>query len=184
MWKCVKSYFCVRSVLVHTAGGYTDNTAAFIYWSSVQWPVNLGVLIQQLVQANKETPKLRIAVHLGAGSIGGLCPSPVKWPVYSPHRKIPPFKGPVILKTFRCPVSHSCPGCTLTKDAKEANWDDGNDTEDEEDTDYILHTLLAKQVSGMGPREWASDQIRKITGCACAANAGNVFPATDFKGNH
>ena len=24
-------------------------------------------------------------------------------------------------------------------------------------------------------------QIRKIAGCACAGNAGNVFPATDFK---
>ena len=29
---------------------------------------------------------------------------------------------------------------------------------------------------------WASYQIRKIAGCACAGNAGNVFPATDFKG--
>ena len=31
---------------------------------------------------------------------------------------------------------------------------------------------------------WASFQIRKIAGCACAGNAGNVFPATDLKGNH
>ena len=31
--------------------------------------------------------------------------------------------------------------------------------------------------------EWAFYQIRKIAGCACAWNAGNVFPATDFKGN-
>ena len=31
---------------------------------------------------------------------------------------------------------------------------------------------------------WASYQIRKIVGCACTGNAGNVFPATDFKGNH
>ena len=30
---------------------------------------------------------------------------------------------------------------------------------------------------------WASYQIRKIAGCAYAGNAGNVFPATDFKGN-
>ena len=30
---------------------------------------------------------------------------------------------------------------------------------------------------------WASYQIRKIAGCACAGNALNVFPATDFKGN-
>ena len=29
-----------------------------------------------------------------------------------------------------------------------------------------------------------SYQIRKTAGCACAENAGNVFPATDFKGNH
>ena len=27
-------------------------------------------------------------------------------------------------------------------------------------------------------RVWASCMIRKITGCACAGNAGNVFPAT------
>ena len=31
--------------------------------------------------------------------------------------------------------------------------------------------------------EWASYQMRKIVGCACTGNAGNVFPATDFKGN-
>ena len=31
---------------------------------------------------------------------------------------------------------------------------------------------------------WASYQIRKSVGCACAGNAENVFPATDFKGNH
>ena len=30
---------------------------------------------------------------------------------------------------------------------------------------------------------WASHQIRKIAGCACVGNVGNVFPATDFKGN-
>ena len=30
---------------------------------------------------------------------------------------------------------------------------------------------------------WASYQMRKIAGCACAGNASNVFPATDFKGN-
>ena len=29
----------------------------------------------------------------------------------------------------------------------------------------------------------ASYQIRKISGCACAGNAGNVFPATDIKVN-
>ena len=30
---------------------------------------------------------------------------------------------------------------------------------------------------------WASYQIRRIAGCACAVNAGNDFPVTDFKGN-
>ena len=28
---------------------------------------------------------------------------------------------------------------------------------------------------------WTSYQISKIAGCACAGNAGNVFPNTDFK---
>ena len=32
-------------------------------------------------------------------------------------------------------------------------------------------------------RPWTSYQIHEIAGCACAENAGNVFPATDFKGN-
>ena len=31
--------------------------------------------------------------------------------------------------------------------------------------------------------QWASFQIRKIAACACTGNAGNIFPATDFKGN-
>ena len=30
---------------------------------------------------------------------------------------------------------------------------------------------------------WASYQIYKIACCACARNAGNIFPTTDFKGN-
>ena len=30
----------------------------------------------------------------------------------------------------------------------------------------------------------ASYQIRKTAGCACAGNAENVFPATEFKRNH
>ena len=30
---------------------------------------------------------------------------------------------------------------------------------------------------------WASCQIRKIVGCACTGNAGNIFSTTDFKGN-
>ena len=32
--------------------------------------------------------------------------------------------------------------------------------------------------------QWASHQICKIAGCACAGNTENVFPAIDFKGNH
>ena len=32
-------------------------------------------------------------------------------------------------------------------------------------------------------QQWAYYQICKIASCACAGNAGNVFPATDFKGN-
>ena len=34
-----------------------------------------------------------------------------------------------------------------------------------------------------GIDQWAAYQIRKIAVCSCAGNAGNVFPATDFKGN-
>ena len=30
---------------------------------------------------------------------------------------------------------------------------------------------------------WVSYQIRKIAGCVCAGNTGNVYPAIDFKGN-
>ena len=33
-----------------------------------------------------------------------------------------------------------------------------------------------------GVSTWASYQIRTIAGCACARNAGNVFPDTDFRG--
>ena len=33
-------------------------------------------------------------------------------------------------------------------------------------------------------KPWASYQIRKIVGCVGTGNAGNVFPVTDFKGNH
>ena len=32
-------------------------------------------------------------------------------------------------------------------------------------------------------KAWASYQIRKIAGCACAGNAGKIFPTADFKGN-
>ena len=35
----------------------------------------------------------------------------------------------------------------------------------------------------MSQTTWASYQIRKIVDCACAGNAGNIFPSTDFKWN-
>ena len=55
------------------------------------------------------------------------------------------------------------------------------------DTLYINPQLCSKSVksfeiratSSRGP--WASYQIRKIAGYACAGNTGNVFPATDLK---
>ena len=49
----------------------------------------------------------------------------------------------------------------------------------------LIHTLfrvltLLISVSKMVP--WASYQIRKIAGCACAGNAGNVFPRRRLQG--
>ena len=45
--------------------------------------------------------------------------------------------------------------------------------------------VLPTDVSGAEDtlKSWASYQIRKIAGGACAGNARNDFPATDFKGN-
>ena len=43
-----------------------------------------------------------------------------------------------------------------------------------------IETQIARH--GFSPI-WASYQIRKIAGCACAGNAGNGFSVTDFKGN-
>ena len=42
--------------------------------------------------------------------------------------------------------------------------------------------ILQWQIYPKAP--WASYQIRKSVGCARARNVGNVFPATDLKGNH
>ena len=55
----------------------------------------------------------------------------------------------------------------------------------------IFQTTFYMQFSGWNLRIWsaklrssrASYPIRKIACCACAGNAGNVFPATDFKWN-
>ena len=40
-----------------------------------------------------------------------------------------------------------------------------------------------KQVIMGYPGTWASYQLRTIAGCACAGNAANFFPATDFTEN-
>ena len=52
---------------------------------------------------------------------------------------------------------------------------------------YIDKTLPREWQERIYPTQsipWASGyQIRKITGCTYAGNAGNVYPATDFKGN-
>ena len=47
-----------------------------------------------------------------------------------------------------------------------------------------LYEMLSKIYGGLtNSSAWASYQIRKIAVCACTGNAGNVFPATDFKEN-
>ena len=46
----------------------------------------------------------------------------------------------------------------------------------------MISPINMMQCARTGP-VWASYQIRKVAGCACAGNAGNVFPATDFEGN-
>ena len=42
-------------------------------------------------------------------------------------------------------------------------------------------TTFVNRIHGASSPPWASYQIRKIAGCACAGNAGNVFPATNLK---
>ena len=44
----------------------------------------------------------------------------------------------------------------------------------------VLHVSLPQ--TGY-KKPWTSYQIRKIAVCACTGNVGNVFPATDAKGN-
>ena len=50
-------------------------------------------------------------------------------------------------------------------------------------TPYPLHVLMCWSTPP-SCNPWTACQIRKIQGCACAGNAGNVFPNADFKGNH
>ena len=53
----------------------------------------------------------------------------------------------------------------------------------------IVDQVLCRHMASLVHNElseiltWASYQIGKIAGCACAGNVGNVFPANDFKGN-
>ena len=47
----------------------------------------------------------------------------------------------------------------------------------------FCHLVSTNKWIGVMRNPWASCKIRKMAGCACAGNAGNVFPATDFKGN-
>ena len=46
---------------------------------------------------------------------------------------------------------------------------------------FVFTTMRMEVPKGM--YQWASYQVPKIAGCACAGNAGNVFRATDFKEN-
>ena len=45
---------------------------------------------------------------------------------------------------------------------------------------FISNVLEMVAIASQPP--WASYQICKIAGCACAVNAANVFTANDFKG--
>ena len=44
-----------------------------------------------------------------------------------------------------------------------------------------VHFVLMMCVSNTSTAAWASYQICKIAGCACAGNAGNVFPRRRFQ---
>ena len=48
---------------------------------------------------------------------------------------------------------------------------------------YILQGYFIDIGENARLAQWTSYQICKIAGCASAGNAGNVFPAIDFKGN-
>ena len=45
----------------------------------------------------------------------------------------------------------------------------------------LLFTSTCHGGSGWIAFKWASYQIRKIAGCACAGNAGNIFPRRRFR---
>ena len=46
---------------------------------------------------------------------------------------------------------------------------------------FHLHWSTTKHMKWEFRAQWASYQIRKIAGCACAGNAGNVFPRRRFR---
>ena len=93
-----------------------------------------------------------------------------RWPVNSPHkravtRKMFLFDGATMLLTILSPVGG-------IKDSS---------------GQFIAHLVVMigdlHLAVHMYVSPWASFQIRKIAGCACTGNAGNVFPTTDFKRN-
>ena len=49
------------------------------------------------------------------------------------------------------------------------------------DNEPALVLIMVRWETGL--KSWVCYQIHKIAGCKWAGNAGNVFPATDFKGN-
>ena len=50
-------------------------------------------------------------------------------------------------------------------------------------TNSIIDTHEITNTGQSTASPWASYQMRKIAGCACAGNARNVLPTTDFKAN-
>ena len=48
-------------------------------------------------------------------------------------------------------------------------------------TFYVTFNTNVYHIAIQGPLEWAPYQIRKIAGCACAGNVGNVFPRSRFQ---
>ena len=70
------------------------------------------------------------------------------------------------------------------------DWTIGSDIMDERDIVGFEFKMSFGRIShiAQGPwavfvKPWVSYQIRKFAGCACAGNARNVSPTTDFKGS-
>ena len=58
-----------------------------------------------------------------------------------------------------------------------------NDIDDYDGDDLTITIALSVTMAMEMVIASAFYQIRKIAGCACTGNTGDVFPATDFKGN-